>query len=222
MAEGSEPPYFMNTCPIFFATPPIQILSTFLPPPSLLPPITTSTAYSVALFLWLNGWSCDIWCAFFLNDIMDVHMSSLKTLMHVLCSKTSSLLRSDMWFFAGTLIWHHALTNTHMQRHTAHSGASILTHPYKCYLHQFSCAHNSYLYCTEWRICIYQTFTSYIVFFSKIILLQKSHLLIRCYKTMKYFETQIILIEMVEMVKINKTDTHTHQTLRKITMERVS
>ena len=39
---------------------------------------------------------------------------------------------------------------------------------------------------------------------------------------MKYFETQIILIEMVEMVKINKTDTHTHQTLRKITMERVS
>ena len=24
MAEGSEPPYFMNTCPIFFATPPFK------------------------------------------------------------------------------------------------------------------------------------------------------------------------------------------------------
>ena len=29
---------------------------------------------------------------------------------------------------------------------------------------------------------------------------------------MKYFETQIILIEMVEMVKINKADTHTPNT----------
>ena len=61
--------------------------SNFVQPPSLLPPTPTSTSYSVVLFLWLNGWSCHIWSAILLNDIMDVHMSSLKTWMCVLCNK---------------------------------------------------------------------------------------------------------------------------------------
>ena len=38
-----------------------------------------------------------------------------------------------MWFFTGTLIWSpsHTQTQTHTQRHTAHSGFSRWTHPYK-------------------------------------------------------------------------------------------
>ena len=35
---------------------------------------------SCYLFLWLNGWSHHIWCVILLNDIMDLHMSSLGTL----------------------------------------------------------------------------------------------------------------------------------------------
>ena len=53
---------------------------------SLLPSTPTPTAHSVVLFLWLKGWSRHIWCAILLN-IMDVQMSSLRTLMHVLCNK---------------------------------------------------------------------------------------------------------------------------------------
>ena len=49
---------------------------------------------------------------------------------------TMSLLRSDAWCGSLLVLWFD-LTNpptstTHTQRHTAHSGASGLTHPYKC------------------------------------------------------------------------------------------
>ena len=36
---------------------------------------------SVVLFLWLNGWSLHIWFAILLNDNMDLHMSSLGSLV---------------------------------------------------------------------------------------------------------------------------------------------
>ena len=52
-----------------------------IPPTSLSPPTPTPTAPSVVMFLWLNGWSRHIWCAILLNDNMDLHMSSLHTLV---------------------------------------------------------------------------------------------------------------------------------------------
>ena len=64
----------------------------FSPTTSLLPPTPTPTAYSVILFLWLNGWLCHTWCATLIDDIMDVHMSSLRILMCVLCSTRQVLL----------------------------------------------------------------------------------------------------------------------------------
>ena len=105
---------------------PISALFQFLsnlPPPSccLQPP--PSPAHSVVFFLWLDGWSCHIWCPILLNDIIDEQTLNLRTLIHVLCNNLSSLLSSDMWLFAGT--------HTDTKRHTAHSGASRLIHPYK-------------------------------------------------------------------------------------------
>ena len=74
---GVLTPYFMRT--LYSAYP---SFSNFVqPPPSLLPPTPTPTALSVVLLFWLNEWLCHTWCAILLNDIMDVHMSSLGTLM---------------------------------------------------------------------------------------------------------------------------------------------
>ena len=103
--------------------------STFVHSPliSLLRPPPTPTVLSAVLFVWLNKWSHHIWCAVFLPDNMDLHMSSLGTLVPE---------RPWCVFYAirhlnitGTLIWYHS------QTHTAHSGTSTLTStltdPYK-------------------------------------------------------------------------------------------
>ena len=76
------PPYipslpFFKFCPI---------------PPSMFPPTSTPTAHSVVLFLWLNGWSCHVWCTVLLNDNMNVHMSSPRTFIRVLCNKASNFI----------------------------------------------------------------------------------------------------------------------------------
>ena len=72
----------------------LQILSN---PLSLSMSLTTSTPTVpyVVLFLWLNGWLHHIWCAILLNVVMDIHIFGFRTLICVLCSKVSSLLRSD-------------------------------------------------------------------------------------------------------------------------------
>ena len=108
-------------------------------PPSLLSSTPTPIALSVVLFLWLNGRSHNNWCAILLNNIMDLHMSSLGALTpegpwcifyaigHQFCW---GLIHNVS--FAGTVLWFditHTNTHIHTQRHTAHSGASKLTHP---------------------------------------------------------------------------------------------
>ena len=93
-----------------------------------------TTAHSVVFFLWLNGWLRHVWCATFLNDIVDVQMLSFRTLMHVLCNKVSSLLRSDTWYSFLLVLWFditHTNKHKHTQRHTTHSGASRPTLPSK-------------------------------------------------------------------------------------------
>ena len=85
--RGVLPPILWRPCPPILPTPFFK----FCTLPSLLPPTATSTVHSVVLFLWLNGWSHQIWCDILLNN-MDVHMSSLRTLMHILCNKASSFI----------------------------------------------------------------------------------------------------------------------------------
>ena len=75
--RGPNPPLFYEPyCqianPVFFKFCPTR-------PSFLLPPTLTPTALSVVMLLWLNGWLRHIWCVILLNDIKDLHMSSLGT-----------------------------------------------------------------------------------------------------------------------------------------------
>ena len=167
---------------LFYEDPPIlptPAFSTFVHPPPLFP---TLTAVSVVLFLWLNGWSCHIWYTVLRNEIVDLQMFSLATLvpdlMCVLYNRPWCMFQ-DYWGLTHYVVfcWYsdlisqtqkHTNTHTHTQRCTTHSGASRLTQPY-IYLHHLLCAHSSYLYYTEWIIHGYQKFTFHNVFFSKII-----------------------------------------------------
>ena len=116
VGRGVLAPYFMKTSLYCLPLPLFQILS--IPPTPLLP----------VLFLWLNGWSHQIWCAILFNHNNGSthvkswwYLSTRRTLMCVLCNKVSSLMRpGPCGFFTGTLIWHHTQANT--QTHTAHSG----------------------------------------------------------------------------------------------------
>ena len=141
----------MKTHYIAYPPPLFQNFST--PPPSMSCPTLTPTAHSVVLFLWLNGWSHYIWCAILLKDIIDVHMSSLMTLMHVLCNKASSLQRSDTGCGFSLVLWFDLLL-THKHRHThkdtQHTQGSVDGHTHiNIYLHQLLCAHSNYLYYIE-------------------------------------------------------------------------
>ena len=72
------------------------------------PPTSTPIAFLV-WFLWLNGLLSHFWYFILFNDIMDLKMLNLDTIVsegH--CNKVSSLLRSDTYaFYAGTLILYH-------------------------------------------------------------------------------------------------------------------
>ena len=97
---------------------------------------------------WLNWWLCHILCVILLNNSMDLYVSTLGTLIpegpcHVFYATRlfyfTRLLYSvkftKIWhisLFVGTLIWYH--TNLYRQRHTSHSRANKLAHPYKCIL----------------------------------------------------------------------------------------
>ena len=138
---GNIPDYFpVRTSPLMKA--PLYCLLPFFkfrPTPTplpchLQPPLTV---LYVVLFLWLNGWSCHIWCAILLNDNM------WRTLMCVLCIKASSWPRFDTWHefllvFTGTLIWYR--TN----KHTLHTQGPVGWHNHiSIYLHHLLLAHRS-------------------------------------------------------------------------------
>ena len=130
--------------PILWRLPPLLPTNFVQPhtPTYLLPPTRLHTVLSVALFLWLNGWSRHIWCAILLNDNMDLlQMSNLGTLNQKdldVCLMQQGLKFPEVWhimvFFTCSLIWYHARTYTHTTphtEHTSHSGDSRMTHPYK-------------------------------------------------------------------------------------------
>ena len=127
-----------------------QTLSNPLSPTSLSPPTSTPTVFSVVLLLWLNGWSCHIWCAILLNNNMDLHMSSLgtrRTLTCVLCKNESGLPRSDICSFL-LVLWFD-ITNT--QTHIQHTQRPVDWHTHiNEYLHHLLCAQSSYLYYIKW------------------------------------------------------------------------
>ena len=135
LTDGSyPPPYFMQT-PFIAYSPFFQILSN-LPPPS--PPMFNPTALFNVLFLWLNGWSCHIWCVILLSRIMDLYMSSLGTLVpEVPYFVFYATRRQVYWGLTHNVFfcWYsesisHTQTQTSTQKHIAHSGINRMTHLY--------------------------------------------------------------------------------------------
>ena len=111
-----------------------------------------------------------------------------------------------------TLKYAHDIRRTH-----SHTQGSVDWHTHiNIYLHQMLCACNSYLYYTTWLI---EQFTFHSVFSFQKLFTSKS-LLIRCYKT-RFFQWNT---NNTDRNGVNKQNTHTHtpNTQRKITLERVS
>ena len=102
-----------------------------LPLPSRLQPLPKRFLMLSYFFSWIGH--CAIFDVVLLNDIMDLHMLSLGTLVSELCcvlsNKASNLLRSDT-YYAFFLI-SHTHKNKHTQIPSTQSGANRLTHSYK-------------------------------------------------------------------------------------------
>ena len=91
-------------------------------------PLSIPTVLSVVLFLWLMKRSCHIWCAVLLNDNMDLHMSSLDTLLAegpwcvfyaTRCQVYWGLTQCGFLLVLSFYISHtHTHTHTHTQIHT--------------------------------------------------------------------------------------------------------
>ena len=123
-----------------------------LPPP---PP----TTLSVVLLLWLNVWSCHIWCATLLNAIRDLYMSSLGTLVAEIPWCVFYALRHQVYWWYSKL----DITHTKTQRTCMQQQLAWQTH-INIYLLHLLCSNSSYLYCIEWIIHWHQKFT--FIFFS--------------------------------------------------------
>ena len=98
----------------------------------------TPTALFLVLSLWLDVWSHHNWWTILLKVIMNLQMSSLGTLApeapwYVFYAKRCHVYLSNWGLTHNAVIcWYSDLiSHTHTQTHTAHSGASRLTHPYK-------------------------------------------------------------------------------------------
>ena len=91
-----------------------------LPPTSLSPPTSTPTVLSLDLFLWLNRWSHHSWCDILHNDDVDLHLSSLGTLVpkrpwHVFYAtrhKVYGGLTHNVFFY-----WYSDVVITHTNTH---------------------------------------------------------------------------------------------------------
>ena len=107
----------------------------------------------VALFIWLNGWLCHIWCYFTWQYnrstyVKSWYLSTRRTLLYVLYNKKKQGIKfTELWhimrLFASTLIWYH----TRKQRHKGQVKRPTHHHKYILTLH--ACAHSSYLYLIE-------------------------------------------------------------------------
>ena len=186
----------MNTPP-----PPPPILPSPLFSTSVQPPLPCHLQPSpTQLFLWLNGWLNDhIWCAILLNDryygsahVETWYLSARRTWC-VFCSTRRQVywgLTHVIFCWYSDLILHtnkqakQTNTHTHTERHTAHSGASRLTHSYKyIFTPPFICSQQLSLLFGIDNSLIYKNSFPRCLFFPTIIHLKRSYLLIRCYKT---------------------------------------
>ena len=108
-------PYFIKTHPY------IVYLSLFS---SFVHPLTTHTALIIAFFFLTEGWLWHIWCIILLNDIMDLHMLSLGTVVlkdFAVCFMQQDVKFTEvwqiMWLFISTQNWYHTHMHSHKDMH---------------------------------------------------------------------------------------------------------
>ena len=188
--------------PHLYCLPPSLIFK-FCPPPLSPPPAPShfpstsnphATVLSVVLFLRLNGSSCHIWCATLLHNNMDLHMHSLGTLLPegpwCVFYAFYATRHQVYWGLAHNVIfyWYSDLIS-HTGKHTQHTQGPVDWHTHiNIYLHHLLCAYSSYN--------LQQKFT-----FPKIFHLWKSYICwLDALRLGSSCETQIILIELIEMV----------------------
>ena len=161
--------------PLFYGDP---VPPKLLPPP---PPLFSS--------FWLNGWSRHIWCAIWLNDIRDLHMSSLVALVPEgpWCVFYATMHQvywgptHNVFFRWYSNLISHTHTHTHSHIHTnkdaQHTQGPVGRHTHiNIYLHHVLCAHSSYLYHVKWIILWCQKFTFHNVLYFQIFFTCKSHI----------------------------------------------
>ena len=97
-----------------------------------------------------------------------------------------------IWFFAGILLWYHTHKQSH--KHTQHTEGPVDWHTHiNIYLHQLLCAHNSYLYYSEWIIHWYKNFSVHSLFFSKGLVSMKISDILFYYTNPSYFIEKILM-----------------------------
>ena len=172
--------------------------------PSLLPAICLHPNWSICCLLSLaESMIAPHLCAILLDDIMDVHMSSFRTLMHFYATSGEIYwgLTHDVVFCLYSDMISHTHTHIHTQRHTAHPGASRLTHPYKyIFIPTVMCSQ---------QLSLLHWMKKSLV--SKIFLPQS--FLFKNYSLENHI-CRLDAIILIEMMWINKTHTRAHQTLR--------
>ena len=133
----------MNT-PLYCLSPLFQTLSTTTPPqfPCDIQPPPPLFFLLSCFFSWMGDWLHHIWCVILLNDNIDLHMSSLVSLVpEGLCF----LHQKECVFYA---IRHQVYWGQIHQIHLI-SYVDWYTH-INIYLHQLLFAHSSYLFYIKW------------------------------------------------------------------------
>ena len=109
------------------------------------------TRCTFALLLWLNGWSSYIWCVILVNDIMDLFMSSLGTLVPegpcCVFYATRRQVRSDTSCGFLLVLWFNIThTRTHARTHTYKANRGLIDWhtQVNIYQHHLFCSHTSY------------------------------------------------------------------------------
>ena len=99
------------------------------------PPTSIPTDPFVAVFLGLNGRSRLVWCVILPNDIIDLHTSSLGTLVQEgPCFVFYATRHQVYWGLTHNMVFDLYLdlkSHTRTNKDTPHAGINRLTHPHK-------------------------------------------------------------------------------------------
>ena len=157
MTFYEDPPYIAY--PLFFK---------FCPTIPLLPLLLLLTC----LFGWMGNHA--MFDVILFNDYMDLHMSSLDTLVPEEPSCVFYATRCQVyWGLTHYIVFYwysNLISHTQKHKHKHHTQGAVDWHTHiNIYLHHLLCGHSSYLYYIKWIILISKIYFPQCLFFSKTI-----------------------------------------------------